>query len=44
MGTMIVLGLLLAVVSGIVIVLRRDRKQGKSTCGGNCAHCRGCRH
>ncbi|MBQ7726535.1 MAG: FeoB-associated Cys-rich membrane protein, partial [Clostridia bacterium] len=24
---------------GILFVLRRDRKNGKSSCGGNCGHC-----
>ncbi len=44
MGTIIVAGLLLAVVATITGSLIRDKKQGKSTCGGNCAACMGCRH
>lgn len=30
---------LVAMVIGIVFVLRRDKKKGKSSCGGCCAHC-----
>ena len=30
---------LILIVVGILFVLRRDRKNGKSSCGGNCGHC-----
>ena len=30
---------LLLLVARIIFVLRRDRKQGKSTCGCNCGSC-----
>lgn len=30
---------LIAMVVGIVIVMRKDKKKGKSSCGGSCGHC-----
>lgn len=44
MGTVIIAGILLAAVAAIAASMRRDRKQGKSACGGDCAHCKGCHH
>ena len=45
MGTVLVLAVLLVVVGLIVRGMVRDRKQGKSSCGGDCASCRGgCSH
>ncbi len=41
-GTIIILMGLIAIVAAIVYVLIKDKKQGKSTCGGNCAHCKMC--
>ncbi len=42
MGTVIV-GSVLAVIVGLLIwKLIKDKKAGKSSCGGDCAHCRGC--
>ena len=38
-GTIIVSIVLIALVTGIVIRLRKDKKQGKSSCGGNCGCC-----
>lgn len=38
-GTIVICIVLLAVVGLIVRYLVRQKKQGKSTCGGNCAHC-----
>ncbi len=38
-GTILVALVLLAAVIGIILVMRRDKKRGKSTCGGNCGHC-----
>ena len=34
-GTIIVSIALIGLVAGIIIRLRRDRKQGKTSCGGN---------
>ena len=31
--------LICAVLAAIVVLIIRDRKKGKSTCGANCAHC-----
>lgn len=45
MGTVLVLVVLLVVVGLIVRGMVRDRKQGKSSCGGDCASCHGgCSH
>ena len=41
-GTIIVLFVLIAVVTGIISVMIKDKKQGRHTCGGNCAHCKMC--
>ena len=38
-GTVLITILLIAVVAIIVVKLRRDKKKGVSSCGGNCAHC-----
>ena len=38
-GTILVSLLLILLVLGILTVLHRDRKQGKSTCGGSCGSC-----
>ena len=41
MGTVLVLTLLVLAVGFIIRTILRDRKQGKHTCGGNCANCHG---
>ena len=38
-GTLVVSLLLTALVARIIFKLRRDRKQGKSSCGCNCGCC-----
>ena len=38
-GTVIVSIALAGIIAGIIIRLRRDRKQGKASCGGNCGCC-----
>ena len=38
-GTILVLLVLAALVTMIVRHMRKDKSQGKSSCGGNCAHC-----
>ncbi len=38
-GTIAVALGLAAVVIAVIRVLRRDRKQGRSLCGGSCGHC-----
>ena len=46
MGTIVVILVLAAIVVSISAKLMRDKKKGKSSCGGNCAHCAlgGCCH
>lgn len=45
MGTLIVGGILLLVVTLIIRGIIRDHKMGKHTCGGNCSACHGtCSH
>ena len=38
-GTIVISAGLIALVALILLRLRRDRKQGKSSCGGNCGCC-----
>ena len=38
-GTIIISLALLGLVIGIIIRLRKDKKQGKSSCGGSSGHC-----
>ena len=42
LGTIIISLLLLAAVAGIIYSMIRDKMQGKSSCGSNCAHCACC--
>ena len=39
LGTIVIAGVLLAVIVLISIQLSREKKKGKSSCGCNCAHC-----
>ena len=38
-GTIVASIALIALVTGIVIRMRKDKKQGKSSCGCNCGCC-----
>ena len=38
-STILITILLIAVVVIIIVKLRKDKKKGVSSCGGNCAHC-----
>ena len=38
-GTILITLVLIAVVVLIIGILRRDRKKGKSSCGGSCGNC-----
>ena len=38
-GTVLITLLLIALVAVIIVKLRKDKKKGVSSCGGNCAHC-----
>ncbi len=39
LSTIVVALVLIAVCAAIVVYLVRSKKQGRSTCGGTCAHC-----
>ena len=41
-GTILISLLLLEAVALIIRSMMRDKKQGKSSCGGNCAGCAAC--
>lgn len=41
-STIVIAALLIAALVAIAIKLRKDKKQGKSTCGGNCQACGMC--
>ena len=45
-GTILVSLLLIGLVAGIIVKLRRDKKRGTCSCGGNCGCCPmgGCCH
>lgn len=38
-GTILIGGMLLAVIGLVVRSLLRQKRQGKTSCGCNCAHC-----
>lgn len=38
-GTILISLVLISIVAAVIIIMRRDKKKGKSTCGGNCGHC-----
>lgn len=39
LGTILICIVLLAIIVAISAYLIRSKKQGKSSCGSNCAHC-----
>ena len=39
LGTILIALALALLVAGIIVKLRKDKKRGVSSCGGNCAHC-----
>ena len=39
LGTILIVLALLAIVTGVLVKMRRDKKKGKSSYGCNCAHC-----
>lgn len=43
-GTILVCAILIAIVTAILLKLRKDRKAGKSSCGCNCKTCGGACH
>ena len=38
-GTILITILLILIVTWAVLKIIKDKKQGKSSCGGSCAHC-----
>lgn len=42
MGTIVVLAVVAGCVGLAVNTMIRDKKSGKSACGGDCGHCKGC--
>ncbi len=41
-GSIIVSLILILIVIGAILTIIKDKKQGRSACGGNCAHCKMC--
>ncbi|MBR5010504.1 MAG: FeoB-associated Cys-rich membrane protein, partial [Clostridia bacterium] len=41
-GTVLALAAVILAAGGAFAVLRRDKKRGKSPCGGNCGCCPSC--
>ncbi len=42
MGTVVTGGILLIVTGLIIKKMIRDKKSGRSCCGGDCGRCKGC--
>ena len=42
LGTILVSVILIVIVAVIIRIMIRDKKMGKSTCGGSCASCKMC--
>ena len=38
-ATIIICAVLIAVVAAIIVRMVKNKKKGKSLCGGNCGHC-----
>jgi hypothetical protein len=38
-GTVLITLALIAIVTGVIVKLRRDRKKGRTSCGCGCEHC-----
>ena len=41
-GTILITFLLILIVGGIIFKMIRDKRKGRSSCGGNCAQCKMC--
>ena len=39
LGTILITVVLVTILAAIVVKLVRDKRKGKSSCGGNCPHC-----
>jgi hypothetical protein len=42
-GTIAVSIVLIIIVAVVIISMVKDKKKGRSSCGGECSRCRGCR-
>ncbi len=42
LGTILITLFLVLIVAGAVFSLINDKKKGRSSCGGSCAHCKMC--
>lgn len=42
LGTIVITAVLAVTVAWILYKIIKDKKQGKTSCGGNCAHCKMC--
>lgn len=42
-GTIAVSTMLIIIVAVVIISMVKDKKKGRSSCGGECSRCRGCR-
>ena len=42
-GTIVVSLILILIVTGAILTMIRDKKQGRSCCGGNCSKCGMCK-
>lgn len=42
LGTIVVSLVLILLVAGAIRTIRKEKKHGRSCCGGNCAHCGAC--
>lgn len=38
-ATILISLVLISIVVGIIIVMRKDKKKGRSSCNGSCGHC-----
>ena len=43
LGTILITLALAGAVTLIILSIRKDKKKGKSSCGGNCSHCAMCK-
>lgn len=42
LGTILITLFLVLIVAGVICSLVKDKKKGRSSCGGSCAHCNMC--
>ena len=43
LGTIVITAVLIVIVACILHKIIKDKKHGRSSCGGNCAHCNMCK-